>query len=42
VDCAAFHGWISAMHTEADVDRTVQGYERAFRAMVAEGAFKGL
>ena len=42
VDCSAFHGWISAMHTEADVERTVQGYERAFQAMAAEGAFKGL
>ena len=29
------------MHTEADVERTVQGYERAFRAMAADGAFKG-
>ena len=42
VDCAAFHGWISAMHTDADVERTVQGYERAFQAMAADGAFKGL
>jgi glutamate-1-semialdehyde 2,1-aminomutase len=42
VDCSAFHGWISAMHTEADVERTVQGYERAFRALAADGAFKGL
>jgi glutamate-1-semialdehyde 2,1-aminomutase len=42
VDCAAFHGWISAMHTEADVERTVQGYERAFQSMAADGAFKGL
>ena len=42
VDCSAFHGWISAMHTEADVERTVQGYERAFQSMAADGAFKGL
>jgi glutamate-1-semialdehyde 2,1-aminomutase len=42
VDCSAFHGWISAMHTEADVERTVQGYERAFQALAADGAFKGL
>jgi glutamate-1-semialdehyde 2,1-aminomutase len=42
VDCSAFHGWISAMHTEADVERTVQGYEAAFRSMAADGAFKGL
>jgi glutamate-1-semialdehyde 2,1-aminomutase len=42
VDCSAFHGWISAMHTEADVERTVQGYERALESMGADGAFKGL
>src|SRR5262249_27272322 len=42
VDCSAFHGWISVMHTEADVERTVQGYEHAFQAMAADGAFKGL
>jgi glutamate-1-semialdehyde 2,1-aminomutase len=42
VDCAAFHGWISAMHTEEDVQRTVHGYERALQAMAADGAFKGL
>jgi glutamate-1-semialdehyde 2,1-aminomutase len=42
VDCSAFHGWISAMHTEADIERTVQGYERAFQSMAADGAFKGL
>jgi glutamate-1-semialdehyde 2,1-aminomutase len=41
VDCAAFHGWISAMHTEADVEQTVQGYERAFQSMAAD-VFKGL
>jgi hypothetical protein len=27
------------MHTEEDVERTVQAYERAFKAMVADGAF---
>jgi glutamate-1-semialdehyde 2,1-aminomutase len=42
VDCSANHGWISAVHTDADLERTVQAYERAFRAMVADGAFKGL
>jgi glutamate-1-semialdehyde 2,1-aminomutase len=39
VDCSSNHGWISAMHTAEDVERTVQGYERAFKAMVADGAF---
>jgi glutamate-1-semialdehyde 2,1-aminomutase len=42
VDCSAFHGWISAMHTDADVERTVQGYERALQSMAADGAFKSL
>ena len=42
VDCAAHHGWISVMHDEADLQRTVQGYERAFSALAADGAFKGM
>jgi glutamate-1-semialdehyde 2,1-aminomutase len=39
VDCSMNHGWVSALHTEEDIERTVQAYERAFRAMAAEGAF---
>src|SRR5438309_910722 len=39
VDCSANHGWISALHTEEDLGRTLQGYERAFRAMAADAAF---
>jgi glutamate-1-semialdehyde aminotransferase len=42
VDCSANYGWISAVHTEEDLARTVQGYERAFQALAADGAFKGL
>ncbi len=42
VDCSANHGWISAVHTDADLERTVQGYARAFQAMVADSAFKGM
>jgi glutamate-1-semialdehyde 2,1-aminomutase len=42
VDCSQNHGWISAVHTDEDLERTAHGYERAFRAMVAEGAFKGM
>jgi len=41
VDCSANRGWISALHTAEDLERTLAGYERAFRAMVADGAFKG-
>jgi glutamate-1-semialdehyde 2,1-aminomutase len=42
VDCSANHGWISAVHTDEDLERTVQAYTRAFQAMVADGAFKGM
>jgi glutamate-1-semialdehyde 2,1-aminomutase len=41
VDCSPNHGWISAVHTEEDIERSIAGYERAFRAMAAEGAFRG-
>ncbi len=39
VDCSMNHGWISAMHTDEDVAKTIQAYERAFRAMVADRVF---
>jgi len=42
VDCSANHGWISAVHTDEDLERTVQAYTRAFQAMVADGVFTGL
>jgi glutamate-1-semialdehyde 2,1-aminomutase len=42
VDCSLHHGWISAVHTDAHIDRTVAGYEKAFAAMAAEGSFKGM
>ena len=41
VDSSMNHGWISAIHNDEDLERTLQGYERAFQAMVAEGAFQG-
>jgi glutamate-1-semialdehyde 2,1-aminomutase len=41
VDCASHHGWISAVHTDDDLARTIRGYEQAFRDMAADGAFKG-
>ena len=40
VDCSMNHGWISAMHVEEDLERTIKAYGSAFSAMVAEGAFK--
>jgi glutamate-1-semialdehyde 2,1-aminomutase len=40
VDCSSNHGWISALHSEEDLARTVRGYEAAFGALAAEGAFR--
>ncbi len=42
VDCAAHHGWISAVHSDEDLARTVAGYERALTAMAQDGLFKGM
>jgi hypothetical protein len=39
VDCSKNHGWISAVHGEPEIERTVQAYERAFTAMAAEKTF---
>jgi glutamate-1-semialdehyde 2,1-aminomutase len=41
VDCSMNHGWISALHGDEEIERSVAAYERAFRAMAAENAFKG-
>jgi glutamate-1-semialdehyde aminotransferase len=41
VDSSMNHGWISAIHSDEDLERTVRAYERAFAAMAAEGGFKG-
>jgi len=40
VDCSVYHGWVSAVHTDEDIQQTIAAYERAFRAMVAEGVFR--
>src|SRR5215468_9042731 len=42
VDCAALHGWLSAVHSDEDVARTLVAYEKALIAMAAEGCFKGM
>ena len=39
VDCSKNHGWISAVHGDEEIERTVQAYERAFTAMAAEKVF---
>jgi glutamate-1-semialdehyde 2,1-aminomutase len=41
VDCSSHHGWVSAVHTEEEVERTASAYEQAFQAMAADGAFAG-
>ena len=42
VDCSMYHGWVSSVHTEEHLARTVRGYEKALEAMAAEGCFKGM
>jgi glutamate-1-semialdehyde 2,1-aminomutase len=39
VDCSMNHGWVSALHTDEDIAKTIAAYERAFRAMQAERVF---
>ncbi len=40
VDCSLNHGWVSAVHGEVEIARTIGAYERGFAAMAAEGAFR--
>src|SRR5262249_62430579 len=42
LDCASHHGWVSAVHSDADIEQTVAAYEKALRAMAADGSFKGM
>src|SRR5215510_7643280 len=42
VDCSSQHGWISAVHTDEDIARSLKSYEKAFADMAADGAFKGM
>jgi len=42
VDAPLFHSWISAVHTDEDIHRTVTAYENALKAMAAEGCFSPL
>ena len=41
VDCSASHGWVSIVHSDEDIARTIQACERAFQAMAADRAFGG-
>jgi len=40
VDCASQHGWVSAVHSDADIERTLAAYAKALTAMAADGSFK--
>ena len=39
VDIAPLHGWISAVHSEADVEETVRAFEKALVLMQEDGFF---
>ena len=39
VDMPRQHGWLSAVHTEADLEVTVRAFEQALLDLAAEGAF---
>jgi len=39
VDCSKNHGWISAVHGDEELTRTIDAYGRAFTAMAAEKVF---
>ena len=41
VDCSKNHGWISAIHGDEEIARTIEAYGRAFTAMAAEKVFAG-
>jgi len=42
VDCASQHGWISAVHSDEDIVRSLKSYEKAFADMASDGAFQGM
>jgi glutamate-1-semialdehyde 2,1-aminomutase len=39
VDMCAFHAWISAVHTDEDVERTVRAFEKALLLLREDGFF---
>ena len=39
VDICPLHGWVSAVHSEADLEQTVQGFEKALVLMREDGFF---
>jgi len=39
VDICTLHGWVSALHTDEDVERTVQAFEKALILLREDGYF---
>jgi glutamate-1-semialdehyde 2,1-aminomutase len=39
VDICTLHGWVSAVHSDEDVQRTVQAFEKAFLLLQEDGFF---
>jgi len=39
VDLPVPHGWLSAVHSEEDLEQTIAAFEKALRRMVEEGCF---
>ena len=39
VDICSLHGWVSAVHTDEDVERTVQAFEKALMLLREDGWF---
>jgi glutamate-1-semialdehyde aminotransferase len=37
VDLPLFHGWISAAHSDEDLEKTIRAFEAALRLMQGEG-----
>jgi hypothetical protein len=39
LDCAKLHGWVSAAHSEQDIDDSITAYRHAFQDLVEEKLF---
>ena len=37
IDCSQHHGWVSAVHSDEDVQRTVQAFEKALILLREDG-----
>jgi hypothetical protein len=41
VDICSMHGWVSALHSEEDLERTAQAFEKALALLGEDGYFPG-